>query len=509
MRHGHRAMGSVPRSLLPAAHGSRRARAVCMPGVLALALASLSPSAASATPAPPAASATPASTAPAPADPEGGPRDTNDPDPDRDALNWARGVANLGLVNWGIWQANWLRGADWPHVSRATLSHNLRHGFAFDADELQTNFFGHPYHGGLNFTSARAAGLSFWESIPYAFAGSLVWELFGEREVPSTNDLVVTVLGGIVLGEITYRLSSELLDDTTSGSTRLLREIGAAAVSPMRGFNRLYTGEAWQTGRPPIRNPVHVALQGGAGYVWAGEDGTGRRYAPTLLVASQVDYGSLYPFRADQTLEPFQFFELYGAVNLLNSELQGGQVYANALLFGFSSDISRDTGTHTDNNVFGLSMSYDYQGANVATYAGAGIGPANYTVLRFDSTRRLRLGLGLDFVPIVGITSSRREQNVRNYNYGSGAALWTSLLLDLDRLGRLGLRSRQYMTTIVGGDGGNEAIGATRLSYEIDVVPGAGIGVAPTVVQKQGWYDDGTRSFRYQLDTQLYLSVHN
>ena len=55
--------------------------------------------------------------------------------------------------------------------------------------------------------SARSQGLTFWESAPYAAIGSLEWEFLGEREPPALNDLIATTMGGICIGEITYRIS--------------------------------------------------------------------------------------------------------------------------------------------------------------------------------------------------------------------------------------------------------------------------------------------------------------
>jgi hypothetical protein len=135
--------------------------------------------------------------------------------PRRGVVEYARGAANVLFVNWAIWQVAWARDRDWAPVTRASLRANLKAGFEFDQDVLQTNFFGHPYHGGLQFSGARSAGLDFWESSLYALAASYTWEVFGERETPAINDLAMTTLGGVILGEISYRLSSQLLDDSS------------------------------------------------------------------------------------------------------------------------------------------------------------------------------------------------------------------------------------------------------------------------------------------------------
>jgi hypothetical protein len=436
------------------------------------------------------------------------PADYDAADPGRDALTHARALANLGFSSWFIWQANWFRGVDWVPVTRDSLSANLRRGFTFDRDELQTNFFGHPVHGGLMFTSGRATGLSFWESAPYAVLGSVNWELFAERETPSANDLAMTTLAGIMLGEITYRLSSAILDDRSSGPMRLMRELGAAAISPMRGFDRMVTGRAWRDGPAGIRHPVDVAVHAGVDRVRAGDGRTTEGHTPSALFAADVVYGDLRPSAFDVPFEPFEFFELYAAANLFNSVLQGGQIYTTALLHGWSADISNDRGSRQDNNVFGLAMTYEFQGANVATYGGVGLGPANYLVFRLGHQRSLRIGAGTDVVPIVGVTPNEPRDGEPNYNFGMGAAAWGIGLLDLARWGKLRVRSRHYIATVLDGNEGGDYLGATRLSYEVDAVEGFGVGLAPTFIQRRS-LTDGDDVSSFQVETQIYLRIHN
>src|SRR5688572_12729732 len=69
--------------------------------------------------------------------------DYDEPARTPDVLNHIRAIANLGFQNWAMWQLNWFRGAEWVPVTRDSLGANLRHGFSFDVDELQTNFLGH------------------------------------------------------------------------------------------------------------------------------------------------------------------------------------------------------------------------------------------------------------------------------------------------------------------------------------------------------------------------------
>jgi hypothetical protein len=119
--------------------------------------------------------------------------DYNQPSEAHSFEQYWRAGTNVVFTNWFIWQVAWLRDKDWVPVTRSSLGDNLKAGFEFDQDVLQTNFFGHPYHGGLMYGGARATGLGFWASSVYTAAGSFTSELFAEREKPSFNDLAVTV----------------------------------------------------------------------------------------------------------------------------------------------------------------------------------------------------------------------------------------------------------------------------------------------------------------------------
>jgi hypothetical protein len=431
-------------------------------------------------------------------------RDYNAAESSPQLSNHLRALANLGFQNWAIWQLSWLRGVDWTPVTRESLADNLRSGFTFDQDELQTNFFGHPYHGGLNFNSARAAGLGFWTSAMYSFAASLAWELFAEVEPPSINDLLVTSLSGVMLGEITFRLSSELLDDDSSGGFRLLRELGATAVSPMRGFNRLYMGDAFRSGPSPIRHSVDAALALGVEGMQAHGEGAAEELRPTLLAAVDISYGDpLNP--AASRLVPFELFELYAAVSVFHDELASAQVYTTGLLYGSSQ--ARDPGPrYLHNEVLGIAMTYEFQGSNLATYGGVGLGPAYYLASLAGPGRSVRLGLGIDLVPILGVTTSPPRAGERAYDFGIGAAAWMTMRWDLGRFGEFHWRTRHYATGVFDDTDGINYVGASRLSYEVDAVDGLGFGIAPMLIYHRRLGTEPESSI-LQAQAQLYVRL--
>lgn len=79
--------------------------------------------------------------------------------------------------------------------------------FVFDTNHFGTNFIGHPLGGAGYYLSGRSNGIGPLGSSAISITGSLLWELFGEvREEISMNDMIVTPMAGIAIGETTYQL---------------------------------------------------------------------------------------------------------------------------------------------------------------------------------------------------------------------------------------------------------------------------------------------------------------
>src|SRR3989339_394680 len=161
---------------------------------------------------------------------------------------WLPAVEIIGL-NFSVWGYHrYLSGENWSNISWETIKNNFKTGFVWDVDGYLINQFWHPYHGSNYYNTARSNGLGFWESAPYAFGGSLMWEYFMENEPPSYNDIVNTPVTGIILGEISFRVSNLIIDESTGGFERVIREVSSTIINPMQGFNRLIRGDMWKDG---------------------------------------------------------------------------------------------------------------------------------------------------------------------------------------------------------------------------------------------------------------------
>jgi Domain of unknown function (DUF3943) len=127
-------------------------------------------------------------------------------------------------------------------VSWSSIRRNLKSNWVVDNDEFATNQFLHPYQGAIYHTASRSAGLGYWTSAIYTFAGSALWEIAGETTRPSRNDQIASGIGGSFFGEPLFRMANLVLE-RDRGVPRLGRLIGAAAISPATGLNRLAFGE--------------------------------------------------------------------------------------------------------------------------------------------------------------------------------------------------------------------------------------------------------------------------
>jgi len=144
---------------------------------------------------------------------------------------------------------------------------NLHRQWVVDNDTFATNQILHPYQGSIYQGFARSAGLTFWQSFAYVFAGSLLWEQAGENTAPSKNDQIASGIAGNFLGEPLFRIASLLLESSPNGYPSLWRELGAAAISPPTGLNRLAFGRRFDGVFRSYDPAVFTRIDAGSGIV--------------------------------------------------------------------------------------------------------------------------------------------------------------------------------------------------------------------------------------------------
>ena len=209
---------------------------------------------------------------------------------------------------------------DWARVGFRSWGSNLTAGppwgndWIWDDTRFANDMFLHPYTGANYFDAARASGYNFWESSIYTFGGSYLWKIFGENGPPERNSLIYTTLGGMFGGEIMYRLSSNVLDDRTTGTERTLREIAAGLLSPSRFLTRLFDGKLTHVTDQEVykKEPLNVTIFTGIHQINNSNNNFLSGQTSELLNL-QLDYGN--PFeRIDR--KPYDFFKIIGEANI-------------------------------------------------------------------------------------------------------------------------------------------------------------------------------------------------
>lgn len=129
--------------------------------------------------------------------------------------------------------------SNWPDKPWQYWGENLKRAYTkppvWDHDHWAVNYLGHPYQGAYFFNSVRSQGSSFWTSAGMCVLHTLMWEYLIEaiNEQPSINDLIVTPVSGILLGEGIHQLTIHW----RKGGFTTWEKIGVALLNPLYVIN--------------------------------------------------------------------------------------------------------------------------------------------------------------------------------------------------------------------------------------------------------------------------------
>ncbi len=281
--------------------------------------------------------------------------------------NYSRAAFQIGTLNMIAWTFNrFVMKESWANISLESILTNLQSGFAWDIDTFRTNQLGHPWHGAIHYSIGRANGLGFLESTLFSTLGSLTWEIFLESITPSTNDLFMNTLGGITLGEVLYKISDLIIDESSIGLERALRETFAFLINPAFGF-RAFSGEAFRTGSPPESHYYSFDLPFGAFSL--PDDKT------IFLLAGDLEYKD---FLKDDvsSISPYEWFSLNFRLGFHDSGLMDKEIFTTGII----------TGRKVKNGAAGLFGVFDYINSYALDKMSAvGVGPGLVILTVSDS----------------------------------------------------------------------------------------------------------------------------
>jgi hypothetical protein len=347
--------------------------------------------------------------------------------------NAALGIGEILIVNAIPWAFNeYVRNANFSQVNPRSWYENVQHGFTWDDNNFSTNMFAHPFHGNLYYNAGRSNGFSYWQSVPFAFGGSLIWEFMGETHPPAINDWIHTSLGGIAIGETLSRISSTVLDNQATGSERVWREIGAAALNPVRGFNRLVTGRIgkvyenpenpWDHIPPKLSNLLMTGVRvvQDRGRTRTDEEGNVVNEGAQVGAYFEVDFQFGGPFQLDRR-KPFDFFTMGLQINTQDKKPIGRWQIRGSLTHW---DLKREENVR--HRIY-LAQNYDYYNNNAFEWGGQSVG--GVLISGWDLSERWELVttaearaviLGADNFDGANLQDFPTQERLREYDFGPG-----------------------------------------------------------------------------------------
>lgn len=376
---------------------------------------------------------------------------------------------------------------------------NILNAWEWDDNNFNTNQFAHPYHGSLYFNAARSNGYDFWESIPWTFAGSIMWEYFGETHHPSMNDWVATSVGGVALGEMLYRASSLVLDNTATGSGRVWREIAGTAIAPTRGLTRMLSGEMFRQGpNPPDSRPPssYVRLVGGArtaGQYRIWDSDTTRAFAEVGIY-----YGDLFK---ERERKPYDFFEVEGQLNFGGDKTTLGRIQSRGLLWS-----KQVAGTERTRHRVGVVHHFDY--VNTFAYEWGSQSVSAALVSRFDAPGGAALftGIYLNGVMLGATNSDHENFTGREYDYGPGLGYRLLALYSRDRRVLGYISHDHFWIDTMNGTRSDHYVTVSRARASVPIHDTMAAGAEYALYTSDSNYKDFADVYRRRPEVKLFVS---
>jgi len=399
--------------------------------------------------------------------------------------NFGRAAAEIVGVNAFVWfYDRYIRagGGEGFKIGWNSLAENIKNGFEWDDNSFATNQFAHPYHGSLYYNAARSNGYDFWNAMPFTFAGSYMWEYFGETHHPSINDWIATSVGGIALGETLWRLSSAILDNTAIGSERRWREVGAFVVNPMRGFNRLVTGEASRVhANPENRFPQAISSNLAIGFRTIGEEELWKSDTTRVYIDFEFDYGD--PFAGDMG-KPYDHFDFNLQINF-DDKSTIGLAHTKGLLAGTTV---RDT--ESSQHIIAAFQHYDYINNYAYELGGQSIGASFLSRFETDRGFVLRTALHLNAILLGATNSDYQNFSGREYDYGPGFCFKFEGYFARNYWNFLTVSHEQYWIHAVNGNLANHLVSFSQAKINIPLTNFVGIGIEYLLFLADSTYEE-------------------
>jgi hypothetical protein len=356
-------------------------------------------------------------------------------------------------------------------VGLNSWKHNLKTGWEWDKGRFGINFIGHPYSGAMTYNAARSNGYNYFQSTAFSIGGSLMWEYFGENTLPSYNDIINTPISGAFLGEILYRLSSNILDDRTRGGERVIREIAAAIVDPKRAIDRILQGKTFRHTNKEVyeKEPLNISFYGGLHRINGTSQGIFGNGPNSAILNAQFDYGNPFEIRSRK---PFDFFKLRTELSFNTGRKYLDNITGYAILFGKNKQVGKLA------ILIGGFQYYDYWDNKTFELGTIGFGGGVFSKLPLSKSSNLYTNIHLAIIPFAG-NSTRFDPDTsqfRDYNFGAGGEGKFESTINLGKYATASLIFYYYVIGTYVGVPGTNFIGILKPRVTVRIYKNLSIG---------------------------------
>lgn len=384
---------------------------------------------------------------------------------------------------------------------------NLRAGFPWDNgwiwdhDRFGNNFLSHPMTGGFYFNAARSQGYNFWQATPLVFAGSYSWKIFGENGKPEREDLVNTTFGGIFLGEISYRLSSNILDDRATGGNRVVREIFAGLIDPVRGFNRLLQGKSFRHTNTEVyqKEPLNTTLFAGLHQVNKDSHTATGSGSTNALINLQLDYGNPFEIRSRK---PFDMFRLRSELSFGSGRKLVDNILGYGILFGGNTHYGKLA------VLYGAFQYFDYFDNKTFELGASSFGGGLFTKYPISKSINLYTTAHLALIPLAG-NSTRfgpDTSQVRDYTYNDGISGKLESTLSLGKYASMSFAYYYYFLHTFSGPAGNNYISILKPRVTVQIIKNISLGIEHFVYFDDRYLKNFAPIYSVRTEDKLFIS---
>ncbi len=373
---------------------------------------------------------------------------------------------------------------DFAQISWGSVKENFSYGWGWDVDNFFTNMWGHPFQGSIYFNTARSSGYNYWTSLLITSLGSLQWEYFMETHHPSINDLVMTTFQGAIFGEMFYRISSLIIDESSKYKT--WRELAILPFNPGRAFNRVVNGRTFRYTNEKLYQlkPYEFGI-----FVGINDHSKSNLYNTQKkrgFLALKYFYGNIFHKKSYNPMDMFKFsMELQS-----KPEISITQFRIYGILYGRSIE------KNGHNFLWGIFQYTDYLKNDVFDIGSVSFGPGvGYLSSKFWKFNRVILKANISVIPMGGVNSNYAEKFIpdgfeegRDYNLAAGL----STKFNLTWLFPHGIFSIDYsfwgFITIQGARG-KEKIGILEPGIVINILKNIQFGIKLLFYHRSGSYE--------------------